>query len=133
MWLIFFIKNTCSYSLRNYLIPICCISYICKIPKSWFNNQHLKKKRNAEKKERDLNWMENFKIGSSYLKLCYKFKAPIRCMKATFYRPDYQKFLMCSLNQRLRRAFLSTPRRAFETLGRAFETLGRAFEGLREN
>ena len=34
--------------------------------------------------------MGNFKIKSRYLKLCNKFRAVIRCMKAAFYRPDYQ-------------------------------------------
>ena len=63
--------------------------------------------------------------------LFYEFRAFIRCMKAAFYRPDFQKFLMCQLIKRLGPAFIS--KHAFETLGRAFETLGRAFEGLREN
>ena len=39
--------------------------------------------------------MENFKIESRYLKLCYEFRVFIRCMKAAFYRPDYQNSLMC--------------------------------------
>ena len=51
--------------------------------------------------------MENFKIESRYLKLCYEFKAFIRCMKGAFYRPDYQKFLMCPLLKRFGRAFVS--------------------------
>ena len=69
--------------------------------------------------------MEKFKIESRYLKLCNECRAVIRCMKAPFYKSDYQKLLMCLLIQR--------PYRAFETPGQAFETLGRAFEGLREN
>ena len=68
--------------------------------------------------------MENFKIESRYLKFCYEFKAFIRCIKVAFYRPDYQKFLMCPLIKRLGQAFSST---------RTFQTLGRTFEGLREN
>ena len=51
--------------------------------------------------------MENFKIESRYLRLCYEFRAVIKCMKAAFYRPDYQKFLMCSLIKRLGRVFAS--------------------------
>ena len=59
--------------------------------------------------------MEDFKTESKYLKLCYEFRAITRCMKAAFYRQDFQNFL-------------KTPRRAFETLSRTFETCGRAFE-----
>ena len=93
--------------------------------------------------------MKNFKIESSYLKLCYEFRAFILCMKAAFYRPDYQKFLMCLLIKRLGQAFVSKHlfqsmrlelSRAFETLGRVFkaftwavQTLSQAFEGLTEN
>ena len=62
-----------------------------------------RKKRQRKKKE----WIENFKIENSYLKLCHKFRAFIRCMKAAFYRPDYQKILMCPLIKRLGRAFVS--------------------------
>ena len=57
--------------------------------------------------------MENFKIESRYLKLCNEFRVVIRCIKATFYRPDYQKLLMGPWD-------------------RAFERLSRAFEDLRE-
>ena len=56
--------------------------------------------------------MENFTIESRYLKLCDEFRAVIKWMKASFYRPDYQKFLMYSLIKRLGR-----------TCGRAFDTL----------
>ena len=45
--------------------------------------------------------MENFKIESRCLKVCYEFKAFIGCMKAGFCRPDHPKFLMCSLVKRL--------------------------------
>ena len=51
--------------------------------------------------------MEKFKIGSRYLKLCNEFRVVIICMKAAFYRPDYQKLLMCSLIKRLGREYLS--------------------------
>ena len=51
--------------------------------------------------------MESFKTESRYLKLCYKSRAFIRCVKAGFYRPDYQKLLMCPLIKRLSRAFVS--------------------------
>ena len=51
--------------------------------------------------------MENFKIESRYLKLCNEFRAVIRCLKVAFYRPDYQKLLMCPLIKRLGLAFVS--------------------------
>ena len=51
--------------------------------------------------------MENFKIESRYLKLCCEFRTFIRFMKASFYRPDYQQFLMCPLIKRLGRVFNS--------------------------
>ena len=77
--------------------------------------------------------MENVKVESRYLKLCYEFRAFIRCIKAVFYRPDHQKLLMYPLIKRLGRAFVS--KNAAELLKRSssFETLGRVFEGLREN
>ena len=51
--------------------------------------------------------MENFTIESRYLKLCNQFRTVIRFMKAAFYRPDYDKLLMCPLIKRLDRAFVS--------------------------
>ena len=48
------------------------------------------KETKIEKKERDLNWIENLKVENRYLKLCYEFRPFIRRMKAAFYRPDYQ-------------------------------------------
>ena len=51
--------------------------------------------------------MENFKIESRCLKLCNQSRAIIRCMKTAFYRPDYQKLLMCLLIKRLGRVFVS--------------------------
>ena len=50
-------------------------------------------------------------------------------MKAAFYRPDYQKFFMCSLISICFKAC----GRAFEMLSWKFETVGLVFEGLREN
>ena len=50
--------------------------------------------------------MEKFKIESRYLKLCNEFTAVIRYMKAVFYRPDYQKLLMCPLIKRPGLAFV---------------------------
>ena len=73
--------------------------------------------------------MENFKIESRYLKLCYEFRAFIRCMKAVFYRLDYQKFLMCPLINRLGRAFVS--KYATEPLKRTAELLKHSAEVLR--
>ena len=60
--------------------------------------------------------MENFKIESRYLKLCNEFRAVIRCMKAAFYRPDYQK-LVVSVDLKTRLSI------CFKTCGRAFERL----------
>ena len=85
--------------------------------------------------------MENFEIENRYLKLCYKFRVFIRCMKAAFYRPNYQKFLVCPMIKRLRGAFVSrhvvknfeTLSRDFETLEWAFKTLGQPFESLSKN
>ena len=51
--------------------------------------------------------MENFKIESRYLRLCNKFRAVMRCVKAAFDRPDYQKLLMFPLIKKLGRAFVS--------------------------
>ena len=61
--------------------------------------------------------MGNFKIESRYLKLCNEFRAVIRCMKVAFYRPDYQKFLMCLLIKKLGREFVS--KKAGEPLKRS--------------
>ena len=124
-----FINITCSYSFRHWAsyIRIWCVSYICKIPKSWFSNRYLKKKKRLRKKK-DLNWMENFKTESKYLKLCYEFRAS-RCMKAAFYRPDYQKFLMCPLIKRVDWAFL--PKNAVESLKCSVELLKHSAELLK--
>ena len=65
--------------------------------------------------------MENFTIESSYLKLCNTFRAVIRCMKAAFYRQDYQELLMCPLIKRLGGAFVS--KHAAEPLKRSAELL----------
>ena len=71
-------------------------------------SQSISEKENkAEKKERYLNGKENFKTESRYLKLCNELKGFIRCMKAAFYRPDYQKFLMRPLIKRLGQVFVS--------------------------
>ena len=51
--------------------------------------------------------MENFKVESKYRKLCNEFRAIIRHMKTAFYRPDYQKLLMCPSIKRLGRVFAS--------------------------
>ena len=44
--------------------------------------------------------MENLKIVSRYQSFVYE-------SRHLFYRPDYQKFLMCPLIKRLERAFVS--------------------------
>ena len=64
--------------------------------------------------------MEDFTIESRYLKLCYVLRAFSRCMKDAFYRPDFQKFLMCPLIKRLSQS----RGRTSGTLNRALEILG---------
>ena len=86
------------------------------------------KRKKAEKRERDLNWVENVKIESRYLKLCSECRAVIRCMKAAFYRPDYQKLLMCPLIRRLGREFIS--KHATEPLKRSAKLLKHSAELL---
>ena len=61
-----------------------------------------------KKKKRDLG---NFKM--EYLKLYYKFRTFIRYTKTAFYRPVYQKFLMCLLIKTLRQGFVSKTRPIF--------------------
>ena len=51
--------------------------------------------------------MKNFTIGNRYVKLCNEIWAVIRCMKAAFYRPDYQKLLMCLLIKKPGYGFVS--------------------------
>ena len=53
------------------------------------------------------------------MKVSYEFRAFIRCMKASFHRRDYQKFLMFPLIKRLGRAFVS--KQAAEPLKRLVE------------
>ena len=38
--------------------------------------------------------MEDSKIESRYVKLCYEFRVFIRCLEAVFYRLDFPKLLM---------------------------------------
>ena len=73
--------------------------------------------------------MENCKIESRYLKLYYELRAFIRCVKAAFYRPDYQKFLMCSLIKNLGQAFVS--KHATKPLKHSAELLKHSAELLR--
>ena len=65
--------------------------------------------------------MENVSIESIYLKLCNKFRAVIRCIKVAFYRPYYQKLLICPLIKRFDRGFV--PKHAAESLKRSAELL----------
>ena len=65
--------------------------------------------------------MENFTIESRYLKFCNEFRAVVRCMKAAFYRPDYNSLLMCPLIKRFGQAFVS--KYAAEPLKRSAELL----------
>ena len=109
-------------------VPICCISYICKISKSRYNNQDLKKKKRQRKRKRfKLNGNQISKLKADYLMICYEFRVFITCMKAFFYRPDFQKFLMCPLTKRIGQAF------AFKTCDGAFETLIELFKHLGEH
>ena len=73
--------------------------------------------------------MENFTTESRYLEVLNEFRTIIRCMKAAFYRPDYQKLLMCLLIKRLGRAFIS--KHAAEPLKRSAELLKHSAEFLR--
>ena len=73
--------------------------------------------------------MENFTIESRYLEVLNEFRTIIRCMKAAFYRPDYQKLLMWSLIKRLGRAFVS--KHAAKPLKRSAELLKHSAELLR--
>ena len=98
-------------------------STLNKVQINKFNNQYLKKKKRTEKKESGINWKENFKIESRYLRLCYEFSSFNRCVEAAFYWPDYQNFLTFKAlweNQKLGREF--------EKLDRVLEKLGRVFE-----
>ena len=72
--------------------------------------------------------MENFKIESRYLKLCYEVRAFIRCMKAAFWRPYYQKILMCPLIKRLCQAIVS--KKCGRALKRSDENLKHSAELL---
>ena len=75
--------------------------------------------------------MENSTIESMYLKLFNEFRAVIRCTKAAFYRPDYQKLLMCLLIKRLSRAFVS--KHAAESLKLSAELLKHLAELLKHS
>ena len=109
------------------------VSYICKIPKSCFNNQYLIINSRQKRKRFKLNG--KFQNESRYLKLPYEFKSFIRCMKAAFYRLDQnqirpdQKFLMWPLIKRLGRAFAS--KHGAEPLKCSFELLKHPAELLR--
>ena len=77
--------------------------------------------------------MENFKIESRYLKFCYEFRPFIRCMKAAFYRPDYENVFndqktWLSICFKICCQAFEMLSQAFETLGWTFETLGWGFE-----
>ena len=55
-------------------------------------------------------------------------------MKVAFYRPDYQKFLICPLIKGLSQAFVSNicPK-LLKVLEKLLENFVQLFEGLREN
>ena len=67
--------------------------------------------------------MENFTIESRYLELWV--------MKAAFYRPDYQKLLMCPFIKRFGWAFVSKD--AAEPLKRSVEILRHLIELLKHS
>ena len=73
--------------------------------------------------------MGSFTIERIYLKLRDEFRAVIRCIKAAFYRQDYQKLLIYALIKRLGRAFVS--KHVVETLKRSAELLKQSAEHLR--
>ena len=68
---------------------------------------------------------------SRYLKLFNEFRAVVRCMKAAFYRPNYQKLLMCPLIKRLGQVFVL--KYAVEPLKRSAELLQHSTELLRRS
>ena len=82
-----------------------------------------------KKRQRRKRFKRNGNFESRYLKLCYEFKDFIRCMKAAFYRPHYQKFLMCPLIKRIGQAFVS--KHVAESLKRSDELLKHSVELLR--
>ena len=63
--------------------------------------------------------------------LCYELRAFIRCMKAAFYRPDFQKFLMYPLITRLGHAFVS--KHATELLKRSAELFKHSAKHLKHS
>ena len=92
------------------------------------------KKKKAEQKEWDLNWIEDFKIESGYLKLCYEYRAFVNCMKNAFLQTGFSKILNVSVDQEnLLNICFKKRDWGLETLSQVFETPGQAFEGLREN
>ena len=73
--------------------------------------------------------MEDLKIKSKYLKLCYQFRAFIRYMKAAFYRPDFQKLLISPLIKLIDQAFI--PKHAAKPLKHSDEFLKHVVEFLK--
>ena len=107
------------------------------MPQSWFNHQYLKEKK-TDKREKDLNWMGNFKIESRYLKLSNVFRAVIRCILWCilwyFLQTRLSKSLNASVVKKTRPCIcFKTCDRVLETLSQAFKTLGRAFEDSAES
>ena len=75
--------------------------------------------------------MEKFTIGRIYMKLCNEFRTVIRWLKVAFYRPDYQKLLICALTKSLGREFVS--KHAAEPLKHQGEILKHSAELLKHS
>ena len=87
-----------------------------------------KRKKGRERRKR---FTLNGKFESRHLKLCNKFRVVIRCVKAIFCRPDYQKLSMCPLIKRLNRAFDS--KHSAEPLKSSAEHLKHSVELLKHS
>ena len=101
-----FCQQHLQLSLRQVAFQLVELIIYVRNPNLHLTINFWKRKKKTEQKERDLNWIENFKIESRYLKLCYQSRAFIRCVKAAFYWPDYQNFSVCPLIKRLDRGFV---------------------------
>ena len=124
-----FINNTYSYYLRHWAsyLPICCISYLNKIPTSWFNSQYLKKKKSREKKKR-------FKLNEKLKVDMWSFVTSSGLLLDVWgllFTEQIIKILNVCVDQKTRP--FQKVRWTFETLSQAFETLSWAFESLRDN
>ena len=133
-----FINSTYSYYLRHWAsyMPICCISYLRKIPKSWFNSHYLKKKKSRKKKRFKLNEKLKVDIWSFVTS-----SGLLLDVWGLLFTEQIIKILNVCVDQKTRPNIcfkkrggtFETLSQAFQTLGQAFEKLSWAFESLRDN